>query len=1332
MYCTVCSFSGTHDREIQRSSLDGQRGAFDADDDDQVGPLHSSPGSFSRQSRQTSSHHRFLAAETGQKERVVSYGETTSPAFSSQSLSDDAEDNALTAQIAALTTQNHELLRQLHDHEQERDRLREQLETQRPDRSVVRPTLSPTALPSKLLDGRFLREVRGAHEEIVTPSGHHAQRQGAYGRSAVSSRMEGLDSEVGALHLAHRELEMHLQQAMEEKRRIESELARNRDVFQKVQAREQDLAKDIATLRNENSHHTGAVAKLSIERDRLQTTSASLQRELTTVSEKLKKTEKCYREVEHENLGLEADIDRLVRDKKQLSDELEKLQRAVEDALKTKENYRSTIKQLREANTMLQAQVGEGSREPKVVLPKAEKPPRTLDEVMSLREEKNKLKAKLLSAQEEIESLEANLKAQVDEHSVDDLRKGISVHLSDFQAGLAAVSDDLESTRCDLVSLSLKQHLVMKEGFTQLAEQCREQLASSHADQTRLRQALELSEQSLQRMVGEVEALKEENSQLRSQKASISVEVSSLQSDVAAMRDQKRLLEIQVTQNNSLAEEKEKRIHELEVHRGKMQDRLATTEKAWKSKCDRLDQDWQGRMAEADLISGQLSEEVESLHSEKAQLEETLGQLQLENEKLVVTRSELESRVASLESTIDELAVKVSDNTHEISTAERTIARLLAEKACIVAQVTATEQAMEAQLTASQQELEEVHEATSSARQELDASMQAAQAEHDELTLQLSEISKKAAEVDQLTTQIATLTTENSQLRLELELASKKHEDAVHNLQELSDKDIKNEKIKMTLSTEIGLLKNKLKSVEEEKQALEDRVLGDRGRQGSAFHVVSEGKNVEQFKKHLQAGTKQQKGGSQEHIGQFSDLQASLVKLETENQQLKDAVRSTAESAETAVNLRKQLTELSRKAFFLEAEKNSLAGKVQQLQNSQKAHKEERSASEHLKKLQVAHQALQDRLRALEESHTRKMMAADLKVLEAVRQSDALRCRLGRVREQVEPLEQGQASSEGRAVGLADFAKTFPSKCELLQTVGASLTACRQGLQCLESEQLQIEAVQLEIQQALSLQASEEVSGRFATLSRSAKKSPHVLPPVLQALPPDYLSSLQGRSSRPRSPSQPSSGASNLELREKLSQLHSVNLGLAESLKKHREALQQQEEKVSLLYGHFAAFETTLDHVAKQNHSLQGIVLGGQEFELKPEQLQTVAVLQKQIENLQDQVIDRDVALQDIDFQMRKDYEMHDWKFTQLKSSVFGLREQLSAKEELLRTKDQYVQQVEERIVDCEGQLLQARKELDRVLQERTVPGLPDNVQMADVIRAQGLWVFVCLHAEWL
>ena len=99
----------------------------------------------------------------------------------------------------------------------------------------------------------------------------------------------------------------------EEKRRLESELTHQRETLSKIQEREQDLSKDIETLRNENSYHASAVNKLTTEREGFQLENTTLHDEVTAVTEKLTKTEKCYKEVEHENLGLEADLDQLVK-----------------------------------------------------------------------------------------------------------------------------------------------------------------------------------------------------------------------------------------------------------------------------------------------------------------------------------------------------------------------------------------------------------------------------------------------------------------------------------------------------------------------------------------------------------------------------------------------------------------------------------------------------------------------------------------------------------------------------------------------------------------------------------------------------------------------------------------------------------------------------------------------------------------------------------------------------------------------------------------------------------------------------------------------------------
>ena len=75
---------------------------------------------------------------------------------------------------------------------------------------------------------------------------------------------EDMMTEIGALHKSRRELEQRLHEVSEEKRRLEAELARQREALTKMQDREQDLSKDIETLRDENSHHSGTISKLQV------------------------------------------------------------------------------------------------------------------------------------------------------------------------------------------------------------------------------------------------------------------------------------------------------------------------------------------------------------------------------------------------------------------------------------------------------------------------------------------------------------------------------------------------------------------------------------------------------------------------------------------------------------------------------------------------------------------------------------------------------------------------------------------------------------------------------------------------------------------------------------------------------------------------------------------------------------------------------------------------------------------------------------------------------------------------------------------------------------
>ena len=92
-----------------------------------------------------------------------------------------------------------------------------------------------------------------------------------------------------------------------------------------------------------------------------------------------------------------------------------------------------------------------------------------------------------------------------------------------------------------------------------------------------------------------------------------------------------------------------------------------------------------------------------------------------------------------------------------------------------------------------------------------------------------------------------------------------------------------------------------------------------------------------------------------------------------------------------------------------------------------------------------------------------------------------------------------------------------------------------------------------------------------------------------------------------------------------------------------------------LVSNQLAEHERRLTEVVGVNKKLQEQFDHIEEWDLLPDQLQTIAMLQQQIESLEDQVIDRDAALQAIESQMKQDYEQHDQLISKLKFQVSHL-----------------------------------------------------------------------------
>ena len=351
-----------------------------------------------------------------------------------------------------------------------------------------------------------------------------------------------------------------------------------------------------------------------------------------------------------------------------------------------------------------------------------------------------------------------------------------------------------------------------------------------------------------------------------------------------------------------------------------------------------------------------------------------------------------------------------------------------------------------------------------------------------------------------MTSQLEAMTTENTQLKTEVKALEEKHKMAMKELQQLAEKEQTrhlHKKLKMTLTTEISLLKSKLKSVEDDKTALEAKLMEFSKETASAFQAIPESKQVEKLRQQIVA----LQLTSRDQNTQFGDFNR-LVVLETENKHLKDAARSSKDALEASTALRKQVSEMSRKIFFLESGTKTLTDQVHTLQNSLKVAREmkDRSTNERVKKLTEENQVLQDRVRDLEEDRTKKLMAADLKIVEAVKENDKLRQRLSSIRSSFE----GQQRSN-----VEDIARSLKTESELLHKMKASLSSSREDLKHLEANQQKILALHSEIQQLLAGQTPHVASGRSATWSRGTSQA---LPKVLQSLPPGYVSSLQGSS----------------------------------------------------------------------------------------------------------------------------------------------------------------------------------------------------------------------------
>ncbi len=365
--------------------------------------------------------------------------------------------------------------------------------------------------------------------------------------------------------------------------------------------------------------------------------------------------------------------------------------------------------------------------------------------------------------------------------------------------------------------------------------------------------------------------------------------------------------------------------------------------------------------------------------------------------------------------------------------------------------------------------------------------------------------------------------------------------------------------------------------------------------------------------------------------------------MEAENQRLKENAKksnplpsSSASSSlssslssldeEAVANLRKRVTEMTRKTFFLESDKKNLTDKVKSLTTSLKSSREAKDhvTSERVQMLQDENKILRDRVIKLEGNLTRKLMAADSKIVETVKENDQLRSKL-------QSIHTALASKEVQRSEVEVFLSVLKSESEVLQDLKTSLTASTGELDKLELGQQRIEDLQQEIQ--ISLSASEELSGMTeSSITTTTTTSPtggggggasRNFPAVFKSLPAGYISNLQGEGeekdserlrhgSRSQSFTLPhSSPTMTAEIQRKMSEMTSVTLEFGESFQRHKTSLKRKDEEVGSLHDRLVAMEARFKEEAERSKSVKDTILGLKGLDLRGEQLQVRESLSK-------------------------------------------------------------------------------------------------------------------------
>lgn len=450
----------------------------------------------------------------------------------------------------------------------------------------------------------------------------------------------------------------------------------------------------------------------------------------------------------------------------------------IQEARRTKENYRSTIKKLREQNKTLEDRVSNLMCE-KTCLLKDNEAKTTHERELTLKLSEAELKLSELEAEHSSVN-EKLLKFEKEKSTLTTKLRGVESSTSLLKKQLNEFKQEKEQLTQKLVTLGKKERLlsdrhqlILKEIDKSVKEvQMKCPLLKVQESHSSLRKSRGSQSPDLP---SEIMAMKALHNIVMS-------EVASLQEHTRSLEQKKSLLESQIMEQGVSLEEKDKMNDQL-------MDELLALEKEGKRELGILQKKYEELEKTSTTERAILKKETTEQKVAKIALENSIQELTGSYETILKDREEIEKDLRDKESSLIQA-----------------VGHVLAEKACIKAQLLVSSPVS---LTAAS-----IHK----------------------LDTQVSTDTDFDDSSDQLTNQIETLTEERDSLQHDLNDLTQRYQETFSLLQQSQEErrnwNLETDKLKVQLMTEISLLKSQVSGLEKDKAMLEVR-----GRENPTAHV---------------------------------------------------------------------------------------------------------------------------------------------------------------------------------------------------------------------------------------------------------------------------------------------------------------------------------------------------------------------------------------------------------------------------------------------------------------------------------------------------------------